>query len=398
MRFIIALVLVSFLIPARSFAGESGEEGSLGGLSDGGVDAAGAADDVLEPGEDEPSGEAEVDDGTAPHAPRREPVGEAEEDERAPAGEIVSVIFGGIVTAEELAPMASGLEAVLVPRLEELGRLDILRTWDLGRLLDNQAQRFLAGCTDDCGDMIELLAALDAPLLLVGELHEVADIYLLTLTLLATDTARVLARTSTNQRSERKLVRWAREGAWDLLSQVDLGREELGPHGLGIPRLHLSLKAGNSLAFIRGALDGRLHGGRLNVELSYYARSSVLVFFEVGAGVGRARDPGSESVLDLDIVPVGFGVKRLWTHRKMRLWAGGMLGAGFLGMFLGDSNDLATALSMTAVAGLDHRIGRSWTVLLEGSISLTDALLRDKAIDLQVPVYASVTVGVSRLF
>jgi hypothetical protein len=97
-------------------------------------------------------------------------------------------------------------------------------------------------------------------------------------------------------------------------------------------------------------------------------------------------------------VPAGLGLKHLWTFERARLWAGGALGAGFFGLFLGQSADVTAAFSTTFVVGADWRLSRNWALLVEGSTSLTDAIFaRAQDRDLSVPLFAGLTVGAAWL-
>lgn len=310
------------------------------------------------------------------------------------------VSFPSITADPALGSEVAGIEALLTARLEHDGRVRIQREAETKALLTEDAKKLLAGCTADCGDQARvLLHALDTPYLLVARLSLVGTTRLLEATLLSTKRGEVVSRASIQGKNAVALAGNVDDLARSLLGGAHLLQPEAVIEGLAPPRFAISLQMGNGLTRLASDLfNGTFGGLKLNIEGDFYPTPVVVLFLQIGTTLGSGTSSASNELVSLDVSPVGFGAKRLWIFGRWRVWAGAALGPGLVGLFSGKTQNLATAFATTLVAGGDYRFASHYSVGLEASTSLTDAILGFGKGNAAVPFVFGVSGCVSYLF
>ncbi|MDF1566191.1 MAG: hypothetical protein P1V51_24375 [Deltaproteobacteria bacterium] len=402
MRAFLFLALLLMAAPARASEPEGGEAapeatavGEAPEASDSTTEAelpeAAPAVEVAPALEVEPEPEPDAPD----PAPRPcIPLGEDEER--------VAVSFVGLQTDTVSDEARRTLESLIIEALEEKGRVEVRTRDDLRLLLDEQAARWLAGCTDlECQqEATQVLQSANTPLLLTATLSRAGGRSILQLSLFSNTDGSLVGRTLGRARGHQKLQEKLPRIAANLLSRARLLREGLDPTGFPAPRFHLTLKLGNALSRI-AALDRNLLAYRMDIETNLYVTPKALVFLVVGMALGGGDAGGSADALRLKMIPASFGAKRLWTFNVLRAWVGAGIGPGVLGLTnlsADGERDFRSAFAVTVVAGGDYRIHRRWTLAAEVSTNLTDAVLGLGSGDAEVPVVFGLTLGASFLF
>lgn len=314
----------------------------------------------------------------------------------------VGVSFVGIqAEASSNEESLRTLETLIVDTLEGLGQVEVRTRSDLRQLLDEQASRWLAGCTDsDCQEeATSVLQSANTPLLLTAILSRSGGRSTLQLSLFSNLDGKLVGRSLARARDGDQLQKKLPRIAAGLLERGKLLKEGYDATGFPSPRFHLTLKLGNALSRI-ASLDRNVLAYRMDVETNLYVTQKVLLFLVVGMALGGGDGGGNADAVRLQVIPASFGAKRLWTFRSLRAWLGAGIGPGVLGLTRldGGTRDFRSAFAMTLVAGGDLRIHRRWTLATEVSTNLTDAIFGLGSGDAEVPVVFGLTLGVSFLF
>jgi len=331
----------------------------------------------------------------------------AQEPSRVPAWNRseATVSFWG-TNSDRLEPAERvNVDRAVVEGMETLGALEVVSAEDMKALLDEQARRRLAGCTDDtCLEEVQrVVAKARTTHLLTFNLVRVEGEWVGQLALFGsedgTQVGRVTVRASRLERLERRI----KTKLSKLLGMAGLRKESVGPGGYPWPHFHLTLKFGNAISRLAN-LDLNLLSYRLDVETNLYITHRVLIFLVVGMSLGSRSSTASEAGQDsnavrVQILPATFGAKHLWTFARLRAWLGGGIGTGVLGLVQGDGKrDFKSSFALTLVGGVDFRVHRNVALALEASTNLSDAVLGVGSGDTELPVVVGLTAGVSVLF
>jgi hypothetical protein len=239
--------------------------------------------------------------------------------------------------------LARALTSVVASRIDERGGRVITRA-DMKAMLTFEKERQTAGCAEsDC--MADLAGALGVKYVVNGELEQVGNTWVLTLSLFEGAVVRRFSdRVATND--DQALFSSAEKGAEVLAGHAGLAPPERSQHSG-----HIALKLGGSLQV-----------GRINLEYDYYVRPWLQILLQGSMFISKAG---------FSAVPAGVGAKYTFrAEQELRPYAGGLVGVSIVGKSLRPN---LTGLTGLAYIPWKHFGGALEASLDSSSIGGTDA-------------------------